>query len=87
MSHMEPTEALAYYGVTPTDNHRRDIETALKEAARRRVEGPQATAALIRACRDELKMSYRDIEAASEHPTGARIATATAQRIDVKHSR
>lgn len=87
---MNIEQALAYYltTVTPTGDLRTDVTAALKEAARRRKEGPLATAALIRAAHDQLRMSYRDIEAASTNDeVGAWIDTATAQRIYVRNSR
>lgn len=88
MSHMSTDEAIAYYGITRTDDPRADLIGALREAARRRQEGPPATAALIRAARTEMRMSSREIEAASVHPeTGARIDHSTAQRLIARYPR
>lgn len=85
MSHMTTDEAIAYYGVARTDDPRADLIAALREAARRRQEGPPSTAALIRAAMSRLHMSSREIEAASVHPeTGARIDHTTALRLVAK---
>lgn len=90
---MTPDEALAYYlgphhTVTPKTLEEA-VCRALQEAAVRRKEGPAATAAVIRLAHDELKMTYRGIEAASEtdRAGGARIDAATAQRIDSRNPR
>lgn len=79
---MTNEQALAYFLDAPTDDRRADVVTALREAARRRKEGPQATTALIRLAHEELRMNFREIERVSqEEPGGPRIDHATAQRL------
>lgn len=82
-------QALAYFLSTPSErptDKRAALVAALQEAAVRRKEGPEATAALVRAAHTELRMSYRDIEAASrtDRAGGVFISQATAQRIDTR---
>lgn len=86
---MTSDEALAYYLEVRTPDLHTDVRCALQEAAVRRKEGPEATAALIRLAHDKLKMTYRAIEAASasDRAGGVRIDAATAQRIDSRNPR
>jgi hypothetical protein len=78
---MTPNEALEYYLEVRTGDLRADVIAALQEAAKRRQEGPKATAVVIRIAHDELGLSYRDIEHHSIGSTGAPITQATAQRL------
>lgn len=79
---MDLNEALEYFLEVRTGDLRADIIGALREAARRRKEGPAATAAVVIAAHEQLGMSFRDIEAASYHiHSNARISQATAQRM------
>lgn len=89
---MTPEEALDYFLDGPrtrSDNLRVDVIAALQEAARRRVEGPIATATVVLLAHDRLKMSYQDIEDASfnEAADGACIDDETARRLVIRYFR
>jgi len=79
---MELRQALSYYLSDPTGDLAVDLPRAAQEAARWRKEGPQATAAVLRAMRDQLGMTYEQIESASFNPTAdAKISKSTAERL------
>ena len=79
---MDLDDALDYYLEVRTNDRGADLLAALREAARRRKEGPEATAAVIAALHDEFGLTYAEIEAASyDERTRARISRATAERL------
>lgn len=88
---MTPDEALAYFLVAPRTRSadlRADVIAALREAGKRRAEGPVATATVIRLAHDRLKMSYQDIEDLSfDAEAGTCIDDSTAQRLAIKYAR
>lgn len=82
---MDLETALNYF-LTPDNRHqdnlRGDLIAAVQEAARRRKEGPEATAVIVKALHEQLGMTYMEIEAISVHPmTGVKISRATAARL------
>jgi len=82
---MDLATALDYYLEVQTGDRGADLLAALREAARRRKEGPEATAAIIVALHDEFGLTYAEIEAASyDDRTRARISRATAERLASK---
>lgn len=80
---MASDEALSYYLSERSGDFRSDVIAALRECALRRVEGPMATAAVVDLAYNELKMSYREIEAASfnEARGGVRLDKEAARRL------
>lgn len=75
-------EALEYFLEVRSSNLGSDLIAAGREAARRRQEGPEATAVILRAMRDQFGLTYQEIEEATYHAaSGARISRATAERL------
>lgn len=82
---MDLNLALEYFLEVRTGDLGQDLVAAAQEAARRRKEGPQATAAILTALHDDFGLTYDEIAEASHHkPSGARISAATAQRLVVR---
>jgi hypothetical protein len=79
---MDLISALSYYNVTPTDDRGTDLVAAAREAARRRKEGPEATAEILAALHNDFGLTFVEIELASyDEKTGTRISRATAERL------
>lgn len=79
---MDTDEALDYYLEVRTGNRRADLIAALREAARRRKEGPEATTAILMALREEEGLTYPELELASyDESSGSRISRATCERL------
>lgn len=82
MGCMDLHQALRYYLDEPTGDLQADLVAAVQEAARWRKEGPQATTTILRAMREQLGMTYEQIESASYNPTAdAKISKSTAERL------
>ncbi|MGH7743505.1 MAG: hypothetical protein ACREQ5_01605 [Candidatus Dormibacteria bacterium] len=77
---MDLDQALDYFLATRGDL-RTDLILASQEAAKRRKEGPEATALIVTAMHEQLGMTYTEIERESSHPDGYRISRVTAARL------
>lgn len=79
---MDLNDALDYFLEVRTGDKGADLLAALREAARRRKEGPEATTAILIALHDDYGLTFDEISHASyDDRSDARISRATASRL------
>jgi hypothetical protein len=80
---MDLDAAIRYFLPDPSGDLATDLVNAAREAARRRKQGPAATAEVVAALHGEpYNLTYAEIELASfDEKIGSRISRATAERL------